>query len=255
MKVLTSLMLATALLLAQDAPQPAKAERLEAVIIPVKTLTGDSFDRLVRLLGVFGARFTADSKLRTIIVYAPKDTVAEMRKVIEELDKPGSLAALGRNIDLTLSFLRCSTKEGGASGSLPADLESVAKQLRAATQYKSVELWDTLPLRLQEGRRSEQSSRLSGSLPGIQGAFASVQVEVLPEGVGVKDQGRYVRFGDLRIKFNIPYMTGAGQYQFSNMGLQTAGDFMENQKTVVGKLSGTDDDTAVFAVISLKILD
>ena len=77
----------------------------EAVIIPVKTLTGDSFDRLVRLLSVFHADYSADKNLRTIIVYAPKDVVEQMRKVVNELDRPGSEAAIGRNIDMTMTFL------------------------------------------------------------------------------------------------------------------------------------------------------
>ena len=105
-----------ALLCAQDKPPAAadaagtKQENYEAAIIPVKTLTGDSFDRLSKLLGVFNVRFVADEKLRTIVVYAPKDVVEQMRKVVEQLDQPGSEAAIGRNIDMTLAFLRCSTK-------------------------------------------------------------------------------------------------------------------------------------------------
>lgn len=37
--------------------------------------------------------------------------------------------------------------------------------------------------------------------------------------------------------------------------LSTAGDFMEGQKTVLGKVSGVDEDTAIFVVIALKVLD
>ena len=40
-----------------------------------------------------------------------------------------------------------------------------------------------------------------------------------------------------------------------DVGLNTAGDFMEGQKTVLGKVSGIDDESAVFVVISLKVLD
>ena len=39
------------------------------------------------------------------------------------------------------------------------------------------------------------------------------------------------------------------------VGPNTAGDFMEGQKTVLGKVSGIDDESAVFAVIALKVLD
>ena len=242
----------------------AKQENYEAAIIPVKTLTGDSFDRLSKLLGVFNVRYVADEKLRTIVVYAPKDVVEQMRKVVEQLDQPGSEAAIGRNIDMTLAFLRCSIKPPAQPSPLPADLEPVARQLRAATQCKDVELWDTLPLRLQEGKDTTESLRFpatssddsKGPRPQTTG-----QLKIHPEGVTRKGQSRYVRFSTVQINFRIPYATGSfpgggpTQYSFMDVGLTTSGDFMEGQKTVVGKVSGMDDETSIFVVISLKVLD
>jgi hypothetical protein len=43
--------------------------------------------------------------------------------------------------------------------------------------------------------------------------------------------------------------------QFVDFGLTTSGDFMEGQKTVIGKVSGMDEDAAIFVVIALKVLD
>jgi hypothetical protein len=263
---------AAGLLQAQDKPAAsagdsgAKQESFEAAIIPVKTLTGDSFERLSKLLSVFNVRYVADDKLRTIVVYAPKDVVAQMRKVVEQLDQPGSEAAIGRDIDMTLAFLRCSTKPPAQPSTLPADLEPVARQLRAATQCKDVELWDTLPIRLQEGKETTETLRLPSAVPdefkGVR-PMASGTLTIRPDGVGRKDQGRYVRFSTVRINFRIPYATGSfvpgvapvtPQFSYMEVGLTTAGDFMEGQKTVLGKVSG-DDENSIFVVISLKVLD
>ena len=255
MRIMMTILLAAGLLQAQDKPAEVKPEPREAVIIPVKTLTGDSFDRLVRLLGVFGAQMTADNNLRTILVYAPKDVVEQMRKVVAELDRPGSEAAIGRNIDMMMTFLKCSSTKfiGAAPPALPADLEPVAKQLRAATtQCKDIEVWDIVPLRLQEGKITEQSQRLPGSIPG--GAFPSVQIRIHPESVARKDQGRYVRFEQVLISFKMPVLTG-NQSQYMDFRLSTAGDFMEGQKTVLGKVSGVEEESAIFVVIALKVLD
>jgi hypothetical protein len=242
------------LLQAQDKPAEVKQEPFEAVIIPVKTLTGDSFDRLIKLLGVFNARYTSDKNLRTIIVYAPKDVVEQMRKVVAELDRPGSEAAIGRNIDMTMTFLKCSVKPASGASRLPAELEPVAKQLRTATQYKDIEVWDVVPLRLQEGKVTEQSLRLPGpTLPG--GGFPTANIRIHPESVTHKDQGRYVRFEQMKIGFRIPVPISANQIQYTDFGLSTSGDFMEGQKTVLGKVSGMEDDTAIFVVIALKVLD
>jgi hypothetical protein len=53
----------------------------------------------------------------------------------------------------------------------------------------------------------------------------------------------------------MPVATGNNQYQILDFGLTTAGDFMENQKTVLGKMSGMEEDSAIFVVIALKVLD
>ena len=230
-----------------------------SAVIPVKTLSGDAFSRLVRLLKAFKVSYTSDDRLRTILVYAPKDVVEQMKKVVLELDRPGSEAAVGRNIDLTLTFLRCSTKLAAeAPVPLPAELEPVAKQLRAATQYKQVEVWDVVPLRIQEGSQTDQSARLSSKALGIQGYNTMAQIRLNPDAVSQRDGVRSVRFDHFNINFKIPFSVGSAQLgtqvQFMDVGLNTSGDFKEGQKTVLGKV-GLDDDSAVFVVVALKVLD
>lgn len=238
-------------------PTLAKADNPEAVVIPVKSLTGDSFSRLVKLLTVFNARFTSDDKLRIIVIYAPKDIVAQMRKVIADLDRPGSLAAIGRNIDMVMSFLKCSTKTASSMASLPADLEAVGKQLRIATTCKDVQLWETLPLHLQEGKESSQTARVPVTLPDVTGAGAVLQVRLMPDSVVVKDTGRYVRFERLMIDMRIPVLVNksTGAYNMQEIGFHTSGEFKEGQKSVIGKMPGVDEDTSVFVVISVKVQD
>ncbi len=256
LRIMMPVLLAAGVLCGQDkAPdKPAAAEPTpdyDAVIIPVKTLTGDSFDRLVKLLSVFDARLRSDDKLRVIVVYAPKDVVDKMRKVVAALDQPGSEAAIGRNIEMTLTFLKCSTKTPAQASVLPADMEAVARQLRAATQYKDIEMLDTIPLHLQEGKDTQESLRLPSGNPGNP---ATGQIHIHPEGVTRKDQGRYVRFSNLQLGFRIPYGTGPA-FQYMDVGFTTSGDFLEGQKTVLGKVSGVDDDSAIFVVVALKVLD
>ena len=264
--IVTAIVLAARLVSGQDKPAEVKQGAQEAVIIPVKTLSGDSFLRLVNLLQVFNASYRGDEKLRTIVVYAPKDVVAQMRRVVEELDRPGSAAAIGHNIEMTLAFLRCSTKPSDVKRELPADLEAAARQLRAATQYKDIQLWDVLPIHLQEGKNADLSLRLPAAVPGMQGMYATGEVRIRAEAVIRKETGRYVRFDAMNINFRVPQATGTfqpgvgsqgvnAQYTYINVGLNTAGDFKEDQKTVLGKISDVDDESAIFVVISLKVLD
>ena len=260
----TAFVLSVSLLHAQE-KEKEKTDNFEAVIIPVKTLSGDSFNRLAKMLSVFGARYTADDRLRTIVVYAPKNVVEQMRSVVAQLDQPGSEAAIGKNVEMTMSFLRCyTTAPANAPGPLPAELEAVAKQIRAATQYKVIHLWDILPLHLQEGKDAEHSFRLPGPiLQEIPNAIATAVLHLRPEAVTRKTDGRYVRFDRVNIRFRIPYRTSVpgidpkltGSYGTNDFTLNTAGDFKEGQKTVLGKVSGIDDESAIFVVVALKILD
>jgi hypothetical protein len=264
------LLTATALV-AQEKPAEAKPEAKgppeEAVIIPVKTLSGDSFNRLAKMLGVFHVRYVADDKLRTILVYGPPDVIAQMRRVVEELDRPGSEAAIGHNIEMTMTFLRCSTKPQADSGALPTDLDSVARQLRAATPYKNIEVWDIVPLRMQEGKDTLQQLRLPNWDPDLP-QVATAELVIRPEAVIRKESSQYVRFEFMKIGFRVPYAshpfknTGANanplastQFNLMDLRLNTSGDFKEGQKTVLGKLSGMEDETAIFVVVSLKVLD
>jgi len=239
------------LLFGQDKPAEPKPEPSEAAVIQVKTLSGDSFDRLMKLLNVFGARVQGDSEMRTIVVYAPKNVVEQMRHVVEQLDKPGSQAALGQNIEMTVTLLRCTATPGTGATPLPADIEQVAKQLRAATQCKNAEIWDIFPMRLQEGKRSTGELQLPGATQG--GYHTQVSVTVSPEAVYRREQSRYVRFSMMKLDFKIPTPTTPNG--FVDAGINTSGDFMEGQKTVLGKVSGTGNDESIFAVIALKVLD
>ncbi|HVW11174.1 MAG TPA: hypothetical protein VHC90_21460 [Bryobacteraceae bacterium] len=235
-------------------------EPLEAAVIHVNTLTGDSFDRLVNLLRVFKASVQADSQLRTIVVYAPKDVVAQMKRVIAELDTPGSDAAIGRNIEMTLTLLRCSQKAPASGAKLPDDMESVAKQLRAATQYKDIQLWDTIPLRLQEGKETSETMELPGTADPLLHQPTVVSLRLDPEAATRKGEGWSVRFRRVSLDFRIPVVTGTfsdgskPQFTYQNVGLDTSGDFVEGQKTVLGKISGVESDSTIFAVVSLKVL-
>ena len=59
-----------------------------------------------------------------------------------------------------------------------------------------------------------------------------------------------MRFSKLHIGVQVPVGNG-----YNNLSLSTSGDFMEGQKTVIGKVSGIGEDESMFAVIALKVLD
>lgn len=238
----------------QSLSTAAPEEPREAAIIPVKTLTGDSFQRLVAMLGVFHAQFTADDRMRVIVVYAPKDVVTEMRRVVEALDRQGSAAALGHVIDMTLTFLRCNGKIGPGEAALPADMETVARQLRASTQCKDVHLWESLPIRLLEGKETVETTLLPAVLAEL--PQPTTVFRIAPDAVARKDAARYVRFRTFNVDFRLPVADrSAAGFSYQDLSIHTLGDFNEGQKTVLGKVSGVGDSGAIFVVVSFKVLD
>jgi hypothetical protein len=95
-------------------------------------------------------------------------------------------------------------------------------------------------------------------MPGAPAVTA--QLFLTPEAVSRKDSSRYVRFGQIRIGLRLPEAlrnpkASEIQWGFTGVNLGTAGDFKEGQKSVLGKVSGTGDQSAIFVVISLRVLD
>jgi hypothetical protein len=250
--LLTATLLAGSMLFAQDDPKPPIPPDAKASIIPVTTLTGDSFNRLVRLLRVFDVPIQADDQLRTILVYSSPEVVEQVRAVVAELDKPGSQAAIGRNVEMSLTFLRCPATPTANAPALPAELEPVARELRNAMLCRNVEFWSTVPLRLQEGKPTETSLRLPHpDYADMAQTAALAQINMSPTSVGTRDEGRYVRFNAANVSLRVPDSPD-NKFQWIDVGLRTSGDFFESQNTVLGKLSAEID---IFIVISLKILE
>jgi len=231
--------------------QPEDQSQYEAEVIHVKTLYGDSFDRLVNMLSVFNVRVRSDQQMRTIVVFAPKNVVDQMRKVVAELDTPGSEAAIGRNIEMTMTFLRCSTRAPAAMTALPDDMEPVARQLRLATQCKDVRVWDVVPLRLQEGKETTEDIQMPilDPTPGIRKTLLHMRIR--PDSATRKGAIWSVSLREMSLTFAVYDI----QEHFQNFGLNTSGDFPEGQKTVLGKISETENDGPIFVVVSLKVLD
>jgi hypothetical protein len=97
-------------------------------------------------------------------------------------------------------------------------------------------------------------------------AVAMGNMRLYVESVVRKETVRYVRFDRINISFKIPYVTGSfkgndanslvsTQFQYMDVGLNTAGEFKDGQKTVLGKVSGIDEESAIFVVVTPKILD
>jgi len=156
---------------------------------------------------------------------------------------------LGHNIEMTLTFLRCSPSAASGSEALPSDMQSVVKQLRASVSCPSAQVWDTVPMRIQEGK--DASGNLQLPLTDQNGKRTSVAIRIRPDAVFRREQSRYVRFSRVDLTFKI---TDSRNF-VTDFSVNTAGDLMEGQKTVLGKVSGPTDNESIYSVVTLKVLD
>ena len=93
--MLTIALAAASLLRAQEKAPAGPPPEMVSAVIPVKTLSGDAFERLCKLLDAFKVSFRADDRLRKILVYGPKGVVEQMKRVVQELDRSHGRRELG----------------------------------------------------------------------------------------------------------------------------------------------------------------
>jgi hypothetical protein len=209
--------------------------------------------------------------LRTVSVGTPdpKDmTTAE--ELVKRYDVPRGAAPAGnRNIELVAYMLMAATR-GTAGEALPADLEPVAKQLKALFGYADLRLLDSALIRTREGVQAEASGNAGLASPDVPNATSPYQLRVAKAIVTPSERGNMIKLDGFRFGIRVPYLTGsfqpgvgsAGvtplvstQYQFSEVGFSTELDIREGQKVVVGKAKVDNAGSAFILVLTAKAID
>jgi len=108
------------------------------------------------LLFVFPVTARADRELKAIAVTGTPEAVATYEEAVKRLDVP---APTPKNIELTAYILEASPQADPA-WAVPAELQSVAKQLKTVFSFQGLRLLDTLALRTREGTPASASGVL-----------------------------------------------------------------------------------------------
>jgi hypothetical protein len=228
-----------ALLPAAAQQEPAKATVKK--VIPVQY--ADPRD-LAKLLNIFGCCVEPNYGLKALSVSLPESVMPAVEDVIRRFDVP---AAASRNMEITAWFLLGSQKEAAEGVAVPADMEPVAKQIRAALHFNNLRLLDTLVLRTGSGVSAEASGALSA-------ASAPVLTRFRIGSATVTADGKSVRIDGLRVGLRNP-VPGANGPTYVDTGINTTGiDIAEGQKVVVGKYSMASMERSLIVVLSAKLL-
>jgi hypothetical protein len=252
-RILALLTVAAALAGAQTAEKPAVEKKYYQKVFDIKY---GSVNQIVDLLSFYPARIRGQSDLRAIAVGTEsEDTMKAIEEAIKHYDVPRAGGMSSRNIELTV-YLMLAGNEVKAGDAVPVELDPVVKQLKAVFGYKDFLLLDTMFLRNREGLRGDASGILGIDVPNLQTAPATkYDLEYGNATVTAGDKGSLIRIDNFRLNTRIPSTVGAGNLQFTDVGIRTNLDVREGQKVVVGKSKVDNLGRALIVVLTAKAVD
>ena len=216
---------------------------------------------VANMLNVFNIPMRVDERLRVIAVSANEETLRAIEEMVKKLDVP---PVAPKNVELTAYMLVGSP--GGASGSLPPELQPVAAQLAGVSAYKNLRLLDTVTLRARAqpegarglGARTVGVVNMPGFVPVDKPYQPTAMLETGPISLAPLDKGSLVRIGSLKFRLMVPNNTydKEGRPNYNTTEIETSVDVKEGQKVVIGKSSmAGGPDHALILVLTAKVLD
>ncbi|HTM49315.1 MAG TPA: hypothetical protein VL285_11555 [Bryobacteraceae bacterium] len=210
-------------------------------------------NQLREVLSALG-KVDANSQLKTLTVVTGHEAMLAIEKLIKQFDVPPPPV---RNIDVTIYLM--SALPAPATTALPAEMESVVKQLKSMFSYKGYQLIDTQVIRVRAGQGGEASGVVNNG-SSVGGAQTISQIKFRSASIVPDERGQGIRIDQLRVGLKVPIRVtapGAAQtsVQFLDTGIFTDVDIRENQKVVVGKANMDGSDRASIVVLTAKVVE
>lgn len=247
---------------AQEAP------KWQQKVFDVKYAEVQALANLVRSIAQGrDTRVVDNPTLRAISVgtTTPAD-LAAAEELIKRYDVPRGIAPTGnRNIELVAYMLMAAPK-GTAGDALPAELDAVAKQLKAVFGYNDLRLLDSALIRTREGVPVEANGTAGAVSLKILHRTTNYSLRIARSAVVSSERGNTIRLDGFRFTLRVPYSveqtqaapgipSQSPQYIYSDVGFNTELDIREGQKVVVGKAKADNTDSAFILVLTAKALD
>lgn len=188
-----------------------------------------------------------------MIVGGTRDQIAQAEALLRKFDVPEARTT-SRTLEFTIYLVGAYTRTSARGGPMPAELDSVVKEMQATFAYKSLGLLDTIPVRVTESRTERRRTDYSGILAGSAvGVNAKYFYKVHIDDPAVQEDGKTVSVQEFGFTVEIPAMSTGSKSGES--GIRTDLTVREGQKVVLGKIRlDADDSSAVFLVVTAKVL-
>jgi len=204
-----------------------------------------------------------DGSLKAVILHGKPSDVASGEQTIKELDVPPAVSTSG-DIELIVRVVGGSNEAMATSTNL-STIEPVVKQLRAIFPFKNYELLSTVLMRSQQGKSAGSSGLIKypfgdkGSpYPdhyGISYETASVSAVNAKTTIHLEKfqfQGKISLVASTDTN-NSQYHTS--QYQTFDVGIKSDVDLRAGQQVVVGNTHVASGNSALFIVLTAKLVD
>lgn len=227
--------------------QPAKPIRDIATLVRLRYAQPD----VVKDLAAPGSyvTITANNALKAVVVKGHPEDVADVEKLIQQIDVPPPEAS-ARNVEVTVYIIGATNKATPQAASVPQNLESVVRQLKAIFPYSTYALLDSMLIRSREGREAKTSGMLKDfpaqtAQPGLPNQYGIDYQLTPPETSPTSGTIHFYKF-DFRAHERT-------SHTIVDADFETNLDLPENQKVVVGKTDIDGGDAALFVVLSGRI--
>ena len=203
---------------------------------------------------------TSDNTLGVVVLKGTPEDIAIAEQTIKELDVPAATASTANDIELIVYLIGGSNSSAASSDTNLAAVQPVVKQLSAIFPYESYELLSTMLLRSQQGRSAESSGvmnyRLSSEASHHPATYA---ITYNSASVSADKSKAIIHLNNFRFNAKMGIVTSTvpntAQYQTVDIGTRSDIDIREGQKVVIGKTDVTTDGSAIFIVLTAKLVD
>lgn len=188
---------------------------------------------------------SADNTLQVIVLKGPPEAVDSLLQAIHELDVP-STAAVSKDIEVIVSIIGASSGSDLPAGQeMPEGMTPVVKQLRAIFPYKNYQLLSSMLLRSREGASAVNSGDLKGFASSASPRPAEYDIDYSEASVSSERTKPVIHLRKFRLSVTGPFAIRIG----------TDVDLPQGQRTVVGKANVESSDSALFVVLTARLVD
>ena len=218
-------------------------------------------DKIARILAPGSpVMVTSDNTLGVVVVKGSPEDIATAEQTIKELDVPSAAISTANDIELIVYLIGGSNSSAATSDSNPAAIQPVIKQLSAIFPYKSYDLVTTTLLRSQQGKSAHTSGIMNYKLsPEVSQHAATYGINYDSASVSSDRSKAVIHLEGFRFnaKMGIAASTipNTTQYHIVDIGTKSDVDLREWQKVVIGKTDVASDGSAIFIVLTAKLVD